>query len=168
MVLFYLSGRPLLLSLFYPRWLLDSPAVVRSWQMSSSSNSVVVAIEVDSQESSKASKASSLLSSPDLQPKKLGISKKIPGRTSVMPEGLGKNNNPGFSPPKASRYYNNSAQLIIDSAAKAVETLRSLPAGQKEAFASGFHDLMSKLQARTSEMLASRQAMPAKLPPPLP
>jgi hypothetical protein len=62
--------------------------------MSSSSNGVIViAIEADSQgasKTSKTSKTSSLLLSPDLsptfQPDKLGIPKKIPGRTLVVPE----------------------------------------------------------------------------------
>ena len=49
-----------------------------------------------------------------------------------------------------------------------METLRSLPAGQKEVFASGFHNLTAKLQARASEFLAHRTAMPAELPDPLP
>jgi hypothetical protein len=46
---------------------------------------------------------------------------------------------------KASRYFDYSIQLIIDDAAKVVETLRSLLAGQKEVFASGFYDLTTKL-----------------------
>lgn len=36
MLPFYLRGEPLSLSLFHPRWLLDGPAVVQSWRMSSS------------------------------------------------------------------------------------------------------------------------------------
>jgi hypothetical protein len=72
------------------------------------------------------------------------------------------------SPSTGVRYQDDGAQLIIDTAAKVVETLRSLPIGQKETFASGFFDLTSKLQSRTSEIMASRIAMPAKLPPPLP
>jgi hypothetical protein len=51
--------------------------------MSSSSNSVAVVIEADSQ---GASKQSSLLLSPDLRPNKLGITKTIPGKTSVVPK----------------------------------------------------------------------------------
>ena len=55
--------------------------------MSSSSNSVtVIAIEADSQGASKALKILSLLSSLNLWPNKLGILKKIPSRTSVMPK----------------------------------------------------------------------------------
>jgi hypothetical protein len=89
--------------------------------MSSSSNGViVVAIEADSQGASKASKTSSLPLSPNLWPNKLGISKKIPGRTSVMPKDQG---NSDYSHPKASRYFNYSTQLIINDAAKVVETL---------------------------------------------
>ena len=170
MLPFYLCGEPLSLFLFHPRWLLDGPAVVQSWRMSSSSNGVtVIAVEADSQGASKASKTSSLLSSPNLsptfQPDKLGISKKIPGRTSVVPEDQGNNDH---SNPKASRYFNHGAQLIIDDAAKVIETLQSLPAGQKEVFASGFHDLTIRLQARTSEFLAHRKTMPTKLPNPFP
>jgi hypothetical protein len=71
-------------------------------------------------------------------------------------------------PLSGKRYEDHGAQQIIDDAAKAVETLRSLPAGQKETFASGFHELTAKLQARTSEQLARCQAMPAELPDPLP
>ena len=147
MLPFYLCGEPLSLFLFHPRWLLDGPAVVQSWRMSSSSNGVtVIAVEADSQGASKASKTSSLLSSPDLsptfQPDKLGISKKIPVRTSVVPEDQGNNDH---SNPKASRYFNHGAQLIIDDAAKVIETLQSLPAGQKEVFASGFYDLTTRL-----------------------
>jgi hypothetical protein len=62
--------------------------------MSSSSNSVaVIAIEADSQGALKAlktPKTSLVLLSPDLspglQPNKLGISRKIPGRTLVVPK----------------------------------------------------------------------------------
>jgi hypothetical protein len=50
----------------------------------------------------------------------------------------------------------NGAQLIIDAAAEAVEKLRSLPAGHKETFASGFIDLTLKLHSRTDEFMASR------------
>jgi hypothetical protein len=56
---------------------------------------------------------------------------------------------------------------MIDSTAKAMETLRSLPAGTKEVFAAGFRDLTSQLQVRTSEYLARRREMPAELPDPL-
>jgi hypothetical protein len=66
------------------------------------------------------------------------------------------------------RYQDNSAQLIINAAAKAVEKLRSLPVGQKETFASGFINLTSKLHSRTNKIVASRQALPAELPLPLP
>ena len=59
-----------------------------------------------------------------------------------MPKDQGNNS---CSNPKASRYFDYGAQLIIDDAVKVVETLRSLPAGQKEVFASGFHDLTAKL-----------------------
>jgi hypothetical protein len=140
--------------------------------MSPSLNSVVVvAVEVDSQaspEASKGSKSPSLSSSPDFLPDKLGITRKIPGRTMAVPKNPGNNNNnPGFSPP-ASRYFNHGAQLMINSTAKAVETLQSLPAGTKEVFAAGFCDLTSQLQARISEHLARRREMPAELPDPLP
>jgi hypothetical protein len=118
--------------------------------MSSSSNSVaVVAIEADSQGALKASKTpktSLVLSSPDLspglQPNKLGISRKIPGRTLVVPKDQGNNS---YLNPIALQYFDYSTQLIIDDAAKVVETLRSLPAGQKEVFTSGFYDLTAKL-----------------------
>jgi hypothetical protein len=83
----------------------------------------------------------------------------------VVPKDQGNND---YLNPKASRYFNYSAQLIIDDAAKVAETLRSLPAGQKEVFASGFHNLTAKLQTRTSEFLAHRTAIPTKLPDPLP
>jgi hypothetical protein len=43
------------------------------------------------------------------------------------------------------RYQDNSVQIIIDLAAKVVETLRSLPTGQKETFASSFYNLTLKL-----------------------
>jgi hypothetical protein len=76
--------------------------------------------------------------------------------------------NNSYSNPKASRYFDYSAQLIIDDAVKVVETLRSLLAGQKKVFASGFHDLTTKLQARTSEFLTHRKAIPTRLPDPLP
>jgi hypothetical protein len=59
---------------------------------------VVVAVEADSQGSSKASKALLLLlsptPSPNLWPNKLETHKKIPNRTSVVPKDLGNNNNP--------------------------------------------------------------------------
>jgi hypothetical protein len=95
------------------------------------------------------------------------MAKKIPGRTSLMPENirLGNNENQNLT---ASRYFDHGEQQIIDDAAKAVETLRPLPTKQKETFASGFHDLTAKLQPRADEMLASREATPAKLPDPLP
>jgi hypothetical protein len=54
------------------------------------------------------------------------------------------------------QYQDDGAQLIIDVAATAVEKLRSLPAGQKESFASGFVNLTSKLHSRTDEFMASR------------
>jgi hypothetical protein len=70
--------------------------------MSSSSNNVVVAVEVDSQAASKTLKQ---LLSPDLllnlRPENLGISEKIPGKTSVLPKDQGKNNNLSL---KTSRY----------------------------------------------------------------
>jgi hypothetical protein len=72
------------------------------------------------------------------------------------------------SPSSGKRYLDHGVQQIIDDAAKAVKTLRSLPAGQKETFASGFHKLTAKLQARTNKQLARCQAMPAELPDPLP
>ena len=154
MLLFYLCGRPLPLSLFYPRWLLDGPTVVQSWKMSLSNGIIesasVVAIEV-----------------PESVPYKLGIDKKMPNRTSAVPLKPDNQGSFGYSPLRPSRYQDAGEQLIIDTAAKAVETLKSLPAGQKETFAFSFHDITSKLQARTSEMLASRQAMPAELPDPL-
>jgi hypothetical protein len=134
--------------------------------MSSSSNSVIViTIEVDSK---ALSKVLSLLLLPDLWPNKLGITKEIPGRTSVMPKDLGNNNNPGFSPLKASRYFDYSAQIIINSTAKAIKMLRSLSTRTKEVFTAGFHELTSQLQAKTSEHLAHRREMPTKLPNPLP
>ena len=58
--------------------------------------------------------------------------------------------------------------MIIDAAAKVVIKLQSLPAGHKETFASGFIDLTMKLHSRTDEFLASREAMSAELPDPLP
>ena len=89
--------------------------------MSSSSNGVaVIAIEADSQGASKASKTSSLPLSPNLWPNKLGISKKIPGKTSVVPKDQGNNDHPN---PKALRYFDHGAQLIINDAAKVVKTL---------------------------------------------
>ena len=134
--------------------------------MSSSLNSIaVVVIEADSLGVLKASKTSLLPSLPDLWLDKLRISKKIPGRTSVMLKDQG---NSDYSHLKASRYFDYNIQLIIDDAVKVVETLRSLPAGQKEVFTSGFHDLTTKLQARTSEFLAHREALPIELPDPLP
>jgi hypothetical protein len=66
------------------------------------------------------------------------------------------------------RYTDDGAQMIIDAAAKAVEKLRSLPAGQKESFATGFEDLTMKLSSRVDDLMASRQAVPAELPAPLP
>jgi hypothetical protein len=66
------------------------------------------------------------------------------------------------------RYADDGAQMIIDAAAKAVEKLRSLPAGQKESFATGFEDLTMKLSSRVDDLMASRQAVPAELPAPLP
>ena len=59
-----------------------------------------------------------------------------------MPKDQG---NSDYSHPKASQYFDYGTQLIIDDAAKVVETLRSLPAGQKEVFASGFYNLTIKL-----------------------
>jgi hypothetical protein len=59
-------------------------------------NSVVVATkEVNSQ---GLLKALLLLLSPNLRPKKLGITKKIPNRTLVIPKDPGNNNDLGFSP----------------------------------------------------------------------
>jgi hypothetical protein len=68
----------------------------------------------------------------------------------------------------ALRYQDDGAQLIIDAAAIVVEKLRSLPIGQKESFASGFVNLTLKLYSRTDEFMASRQAIPAEMPDPLP
>jgi hypothetical protein len=91
--------------------------------MSSSSNSVVT-IEADSQGASKALKTPSLLLSPDLlpdlQPNKLGITREIPGRTSVVPKDQGNSDDLN---PKALRYFDHGAQLIINDAAKVVKTL---------------------------------------------
>jgi hypothetical protein len=73
MLLFYLSGRPLSLSLFHPRWLLDGLVVVQSWKMSSS----IGVIEVDSDSAADFDNAleGSLLM-PEKMPGKLGITKK--------------------------------------------------------------------------------------------
>src|ERR1700733_5881884 len=104
MLQFYLRGEPLPPSLFHPRWLLDSPAVVRGWKMKLSS---VVAVQ------------------------SVPTSESNPLLTPASPSSLGN--------PRG--YADNRAQIIIDAAAKAVEKLRSLPAGQKESFAISFKDL---------------------------
>jgi hypothetical protein len=65
------------------------------------------------------------------------------------------------------RYADDGAQRVLDAAATAIEKLRSLPPGQKEAFAAGFVDLTLQLGSRADEMMASRQALPAELPDPL-
>jgi hypothetical protein len=67
-----------------------------------------------------------------------------------------------------SSYVTYGAQRVLDAAATAIEKLRSLPPGQKEAFAAGFVDLTLQLGSRADEMMASRQALPAELPDPLP
>jgi hypothetical protein len=75
MLPFYLFGEPLSLSLFHPRWLLDGPAVVQSWKMSSSDG----VIELKSSDAIDVGlKASSSLM-PKKMPCKLGTIKKIPG-----------------------------------------------------------------------------------------
>jgi hypothetical protein len=58
--------------------------------------------------------------------------------------------------------------MIRDIAAKAVAKLRSLPAGQKEGYASRFDQLATKLGVRADEITSSRQALPAELPDPPP
>ena len=57
------------------------------------------------------------------------------------------------------RYTDNGAQMVIDAAAKAVEKLRSLPSGQKEAFAAGFQELTAKLRLWADELIQSRKAL---------
>jgi hypothetical protein len=64
-----------------------------------------------------------------------------------MPKNISLGNNKNQNP-TASRYFDHGAQQILDDAAKAVETLRSPPTKQKETFASGFHDLTTKLQPK--------------------
>jgi hypothetical protein len=58
--------------------------------------------------------------------------------------------------------------LVFDGAATAVEKLRSLPPGQKEAFAAEFAELTAKLGARVDDVISSRKVLPAELPAALP
>jgi hypothetical protein len=147
MLPFFLQNKPLSKSLFHPRWFLDGPAVVRSWKMSSP-----ICIErVVESHSHRSVESISTNPSPTSSP----YSYNSGSNTTLKHQAL-------------NRYQDDGAQMILDSTAKVVETLRSLPAGQKEGFASGFQQLTSKLRARTNEILASRQAMPAELPDPLP
>jgi hypothetical protein len=146
MLLFYLRREPLSLSLFYPRWLLDGPIVVQSWKMSLLNSVVSLKSKDTVNVDIKAALEAKELVSP-------GLVRHVPY------ENL---------PVDRLRYQDHSEQLIIDDSAKIVETLRSLPAGQKEEFATGFHYLTIKLQARTDDFIARREAMPAKLPDPPP
>jgi hypothetical protein len=79
MLPFYLSERPLPLSLFYPQWLLDGPAVVQSWKMSS----LISVIEVNLNGAVNTLREESISLMPKKMPGKLGITKKIPSRTLV-------------------------------------------------------------------------------------
>jgi hypothetical protein len=58
--------------------------------------------------------------------------------------------------------------LIIDTAAKVVEKLQSLPPDQKEGFMSGVKEALSKLLLRTDKIEESRKALPTELPNALP
>jgi hypothetical protein len=76
-------------------------------------NSVmVVTIEVNSQallEALKGLKLLLLLLLPNLLPNKLGITRKIPGRTMAVPKNLGNNNNNLGFLPLALQYFNYGA-----------------------------------------------------------
>jgi hypothetical protein len=72
------------------------------------------------------------------------------------------------SHPRSLRYAKSGAQLIRDAATKAIKTLKALPAGQKESFASGFETVILELGEKASEMVKRREVMPIELPPPLP
>ena len=69
-------------------------------------------------------------------------------------------------PPR--RYTKSGAQLIRDAASKAIETLKALPAGQKEAFASGFETITSKLGEKAGEIVKRQEVIATELPLPLP
>ena len=58
--------------------------------------------------------------------------------------------------------------MVMLAAAKAIETLRSLPLGQKEAFASSFANSSAKLTERQGVLLAQHANLPPELPDPLP
>jgi hypothetical protein len=107
-------------------------------------------------------KGESISLMPKKMPSKLGITDKYPVELRLI-KNLG-----AKYPLLGLRSQNNGAQLIINAAAKAVSKLQSLPAEHKETFASGFIDLTAKLHSRTDEFMASRTAMPAEMPDPLP
>jgi hypothetical protein len=62
------------------------------------------------------------------------------------------------------RYVDSGEQLMVHTLHKAVEKLKSLPAGQKEAFASLFVKGTSNLTNRQDKLMASRSAIPTRLP----
>jgi hypothetical protein len=66
------------------------------------------------------------------------------------------------------RYAKSRAQLIRDTASKAIKTLKALPAGQKEAFASGFETITLKLGEKAGEIVKRQEVIAIELPLPLP
>ena len=125
MLPFYLNNKPLPLSLFHPRWLLDGPPVIHKWKMSLSAVS---------------SESSPLFGHVD----RLASSHRPP-----------------------LRYAESGAQLIRDAASKAIETLKALPAGQKEAFISGFKTITLKLGEKAGEIVKRQEVIAIELPLPL-
>jgi hypothetical protein len=111
----YINGRPLLVGLFYPCWLLNGPPVVareNPWKISRE------------QEAPSAS----------------------------------------LSYVTSDRYTDHGEQLMVYTLHKAVQKLKSLPAGQKEAFASLFVKGASKLLEQQDELTLNRASIPTRLP----
>jgi hypothetical protein len=66
------------------------------------------------------------------------------------------------------RYTDHGEQLMVHTLHKAVQKLKSLPAGQKEAFASLFVKGASKLLEQQDELTSNRASIPTRLPDALP
>ena len=62
------------------------------------------------------------------------------------------------------RYIDHGEQLMVHTLHKAVQKLKSLPAGQKEAFASSFVKGASKLSEQQDKLTLSRVLIPTRLP----
>jgi hypothetical protein len=72
-----------------------------------------------------------------------------------------------ISPPQVQpqdRYYNKGEQRILDATTIAIVIIRSFSASQKETYATGFSEIISKFTSRTKTFISTRVEIPLALP----